>query len=103
VVDARGRKLTPALAPRVKDEVGHEIYGPGTLGDAGRRAGGAAYAPDLESARRSLADRLGDRPLVLRAVRAEGSDVVISAADAALLRAPAPAFLALGKVVILAD
>ncbi len=103
VVDARGQKLVPALAPRVKDEAGQEVYGPGRLDEAGRRAGAAAYAPDLESARKSLADRLGDRPLVLKAVRVEGSDLVISAADAAQLGAPSPAFLAQGKVVILAD
>ncbi len=104
VVDARGQKLTPALAPRVRDEAGREVYGPGKLADAGRRAGGAAaYAPDLESARRSLGERLGERPLVVKAVRVDGSDVVISAADAALLGGPVPAFLALGRVVILAD
>jgi hypothetical protein len=104
VVDARGQKLTPALAPRVKDDAGREVYGPGKLGDAGRRAGGAvAYAPDLEAARKSFGDRMGDRPLVVKAVRADGSDLVISAADAALLGGPVPAFLSLGKVVILAD
>jgi hypothetical protein len=104
VVDARGQKLTPALAPRVRDDAGREVYGPGKLSEAGRRAGGsAAYAPDLESARRSLGDRMGERPLVLKAVRVEGSDVVISAADAALVGGPVPAFLAQGKVVILTD
>jgi hypothetical protein len=103
VVDARGQKLVPALAPRVKDEAGQEVYGPGRLDEAGRRAGAAAYAPDLESARKALADRLGARPLVLKAVRVEGSDLVISAADAAQLGTPSPAFLAQGKVVILAD
>lgn len=104
VVDARGQKVTPALAPRVKDDAGREVYGPGKLADAGRRAGGAAaYAPDLESARKSLGDRMGDRPLVVKAVRVEGTDVVISAADAALLGGPVPAFLSLGRVVILAD
>jgi hypothetical protein len=104
VVDARGKKLTPALAPRVKDDAGHEVYGPGKLSQAGRRAGGAAaYAPDLDSAKKSLGDRMGERPMVVKALRAEGSDVVISAADAALLGGPIPAFLAQGKVVILAD
>jgi hypothetical protein len=104
VLDARGKKLVPALAPRVRDEAGLEVYGPRWLGEQGRRAGGtAAYAKDLDSARRSLGDRLGDRPLVLKASRVEGSDVVISSADAARLSASGPAFLAQGKVVILAD
>jgi hypothetical protein len=104
VVDARGLKVVPALAPRVKDEAGHELYGPGLLADASRRAGGAAaYAPDLDAARKDLADRLGARPLVVRAVRVEGSDLVISSADAAALSGHSLAFLAQGKVVILAD
>jgi hypothetical protein len=104
VVDARGQKLTPALAPRIKDDAGNEVYGPGQLSVEGRRAGGAAaYAPDLDSARKSLGDRMGDRPLVVKAVRVEGSDLVISAADAAQVGGPAPAFLTQGKVVILTD
>lgn len=104
VVDARGQKLTPALAPRITDDAGHEVYGPGKLNETGRRAGGAAaYAPDLDAARKSLGDRMGDRPLVVKAVRAEGSDVVISAADAARMGGPIPAFLAQGRVVILTD
>jgi len=103
VVDARGQKVVPAIAPRVKDEAGQEIYGPARLDDAGRRAGAAAYAPDLDAARKELGDRLGARPLVVKALRVEGSDLVISAADAAQLGAPPPAFLAQGKVVILAD
>jgi hypothetical protein len=104
VVDARGQKLVPALAPRVRDEAGRELYGPAVLADAGRRAGGAAaYAPDLAAAKKALADRVGPRPLVVRAVRVEGSDLVISAADATALSGQDPAFLAQGKVVILAD
>jgi hypothetical protein len=42
VVDARGQKLVPALAPRVKDEAGQELYGPARLDEDGRRAGAAA-------------------------------------------------------------
>jgi hypothetical protein len=104
VVDARGQKLVPALAPRIRDEGGQEVYGPASLGDAGRRAGGAAaYAPDLDSARKALGDRVGDRPLVVKALRIEGSDLVISAADAAALAAPGAPFLAQARVIILAD
>jgi hypothetical protein len=104
VVDARGQKLVPALAPRIRDEAGKELYGPGSLAEAGRKAGGAvAYAHDLDAARAALQARLGDRPLVVKAVRAEGSDVVISAADAAGLAGKDLGFLAEGKVVILAD
>ncbi len=104
VVDARGQKLVPALAPRVLDEAGKELYGPASLGEAGRRAGGAAaYARDLDAARATMKDRIGERPLVVKAARAQGSDVVLSAADAAALSGKTLPFLAEGKVVILAD
>jgi hypothetical protein len=104
VVDARGQKLVPALAPRIVDESGKELYGPASLGEAGRKAGGAAaYAPDLDAARAALKDRVGERPIVVKALRAQGSDLVISSADAASLSGKNLAFLADGKVVILAD
>ena len=103
VVDARGLKVVPALAPRILDEAGGELYGPASLGEAGRKAGGAAYARDLDSARAALAGKLGDRPLVVKAVRAQGSDLVLSSADAATLAGQGLAFLAEGKVVILGD
>lgn len=104
VVDARGQKIVPALAPRIVDEAGKEIYGPASLGESGRKAGGAAaYAHDLEAARAALKDRVGERPLVVKAVRAQGPDLVISAADAQSLQGKDLAFLAEGKVVILAE
>ena len=102
VVDARGQKIVPALAPRVLDEDGKELYGPSRLGEEGRRAG-AAYAHDLEAAKTALKSRLGDRPLVVKAARVQGSDLVISKADAARLAGRDLAFLSEGKVVILAD
>jgi len=104
VVDARGQKVVPALAPRIVDEAGKELYGPASLAEAGRKAGGAAaYAPDLDAAKAALRERVGASPLVVKAVRAQGSDLVISTADAASLSGKNLAFLAEGKVVILAD
>lgn len=104
VVDARGQKVVPALAPRVLDEGGREIYGPASLAESGRKAGGAAaYARDLAAAKAGMKDRVGESPVVVKAIRAEGPDVVISAADAASLSGKNLAFLAEGKVVILAD
>lgn len=103
VIDASGFKVVPALAPRLLDEGGKELYGPSALGEAARKAGGvAAYARSLEAARRDLASRLGDRPLVLRAVRAQGTDLVLSTADAASF-ASRPLFLVEGRVVIIAE
>jgi hypothetical protein len=104
VVDARGQKVVPALAPRILDEGGKELYGPASLGEPGRKSGGAAaYAPDLEAARKAVAARIGERPLVVKAVRAQGADLVISAADAAALSGQDLGFLAEGRVVILAN
>jgi hypothetical protein len=104
VVDARGKKLVPALAPRVVDEGGNVIYGPATLGEKGRKAGGtAAYAVDLAAAQATLKDRVGEKPYVVKAVAAEGADVIISSADAASLAGKDLSFLAEAKVVILAD
>jgi hypothetical protein len=74
------------------------------LSEAGRKAGGAAaYAKDLESAQKNLSSRLGEKPLVVKAVRVAGADVVISSADAASLSGKNLAFLADAHVVILAD
>jgi hypothetical protein len=104
VVDARGQKLAPALAPRILDEAGKEVYGPATLGEQGRKAGGTvAYAKDLDAAKTSMKDRLGERPFVVKAVRIEGSDLVISAADAAAISNTDNTFLAEARVVVLAD
>jgi hypothetical protein len=104
VVDARGQKVVPALAPSIVDERGKVVYGPATLAETGRRAGGAAaYANDLDGARASLKERIGARPHVVKAVRAEGPKLVISSADADGLAGKDLSFLAEAKVVILAD
>jgi hypothetical protein len=103
VIDASGLKVAPALAPRLLDEAGKELYGPSALGESARKAGGvAAYARSLEAAKRDLGARLGDRPVVVKAVRAEGTDLVLAAADAATFAARPP-FLAEGRVVIITD
>jgi hypothetical protein len=103
VIDASGLKVAPALAPRLLDEAGKELYGPSALGESARKAGGvAAYARSLDAAKRDLGARLGDRPVVVKALRAEGTDLVLAAADAATF-ASRPPFLAEGRVVIITD
>jgi hypothetical protein len=106
VVDARGRKLVKALAPRILDEAGAELFGPAMLSGAARKLGGGAlYARSLEAAKKEKdqAARIGDKPVTVRAVGADGSDVVISAADAAALKGKNLGFLAEGHVLILTD
>ena len=101
IVDARGQKLVPALAPRILDDSGREVYGPGGLAPEARAQAGAAYARDVEAARRELKERVGERPLVVKAVEARGSDLVVKAADADGLRGKS--FLSQGRVVIVTD
>ncbi len=101
VLDARGLAIAPALAPRILDEAGREVYGPASLAPEARGRGGAAYARDVETAKRELKERLGERPLVVKAVGARGSDVVVAGADAKALAGGR--LLAEGRVVIVTD
>jgi hypothetical protein len=104
LIDAKGKGAMPALAPRVLDENGQEVYSAGSVAPEARKSRGAvAYARDPEAARKELAERIGDRPLVLKAVKADGADVTIRNDDAAPLRQAPPAFLAEGRVVIITD
>lgn len=104
IIDARGKGAVPALAPRVLDENGQEVYSAGSVSPEARRSRGpVAYARDPDEARKELAERVGERPLVIRALKAEGADVVIDNADAAALRKAPPAWLAEGRVVIVSE
>jgi len=104
LVDAGGTGVVPALAPRLLDEQLGEVYGAGSLGaEARHKVGPAAYARDAASARKQLQARLGDRPRVVKALRAVGADLVISEADAVELRKGPPGYLAEGRVVIVTE
>jgi hypothetical protein len=89
VIDARGLKLTPALAPVVYGQDGFGAYGYFQVGRNNvAEKGMVAYAVSDDA--RVLADRVGNRPLTVRALSAYGSwrtDVVIAASDARLVRA----------------
>jgi hypothetical protein len=102
IVDARGFKVSPALAPRILDESGQELYGPSYLAAEARTQGGAAYARDVQTARKQLVSRIGDRPLVVKAIGARGADLVIGKADAETLKGEQK-LLADGRVVIVTD
>jgi len=104
VVVAKGMKLVPALAPRILDEQGHELYGPDFVEPGALRKNGiAGYLSSTEAAQGNA--RVGNSPLVLKAVRAEGSDLVLSSADAARLTDAQAnlGFLSEGKVIIVTD
>jgi hypothetical protein len=99
VVDVRGLGVQPVLSPRVVDQAGKLLYGLEMLTEATRRTTGVAgWYKSADAASRAQA--IGDAPLVLKAARAQGSDLVLGAAEAkALVELPA-AVLAEGRVTI---
>ena len=102
VVDARGLKVVPALAPRILDEAGKALYSPGVLSeDARKDKGVASYYPSLEAAQKSA--RVGDKPLVVKASQASGSDVILGADGARKLAEANNSYLAEGRVAIVTD
>jgi hypothetical protein len=104
VIVAKGLKVAPALAPRILDESGKEIYGPEFVQPGALRENGIAGYLTSESAAEKSA-RVGAHPLMVKALKAQGSDVVISAADAAKLTDAQSnlGFLSEGKVIIVID
>ncbi len=104
VVDAKGLKVTPALAPRLLDPQGKVVYGPGFVqGEALKQNGIAGYLKDVAAADRSA--RVGPHPLTVKAIASQGTDLVISDADAHKLEDGRAnlAFLSEGKVIIVVD
>lgn len=89
VIDARGLKLTPALAPVIYGQDGFGAYGYFQVGRTNvADKGMVAYA--VSDNPKVLAERVGNRPLMVRGLSAYGSwrtDVVIAASDARLVRA----------------
>jgi hypothetical protein len=88
VIDGRGLGLRPALLPKIIDPQGQEIY----VGQVVTRTnavdqGVAGYARDVNAASNNF--RVTDNPAVIRGLRVSGSaktDVVVSQADAQMLR-----------------
>jgi hypothetical protein len=102
VVDARGLKLTPALAPRLLDDAGKTVYSVDSLSaDARKSTGVASYVQTIEDAKKSM--KAGDKPLVVKASKATGVDILLASDDAKKLRDINAAFLTEGKVVIVTN
>jgi hypothetical protein len=86
VIDASGLGGSPAMLPRVLDADGHIVYGAGDVpSDFLVRHGLVGYAASVADARES--ERAGPNPLVIRALRMQGPNVVVSKADAERLLA----------------
>lgn len=107
IINAKGLQAVPAMAPRVVDENGKEVYSVGLVEEAAAKENGiAGYVKDLEAAQTH--SRVKGSPLVVRAIRLATpgkSDLVISNADAEKLRDKASnlGFLSQGKVIIVID
>ena len=91
IIDARGLGLRPAMAPKVLDENGSEVYGTGYVSrDYAVQIGVVGYEKDINRARSN--ERVKDNAVVVKALRVEGTnqtDVVISDADAANIQSAA--------------
>jgi hypothetical protein len=109
IIDARGLKVQPAMAPRILKADGTVLYGAGKFDlEQLIEKGMAAYYRDITAARAD--PRAGSNPLVLRPIgvyrRAVATtDVVLSDADAARLLAEdaRTGFLKAMKVVFVVD
>ncbi|MBU1206478.1 MAG: LPP20 family lipoprotein [Proteobacteria bacterium] len=84
VFDSQGLSVRPAMAPKVLDEDGREVYGSAFVSQEwAAKYGIVGYVKDLDAAKKN--DRVAANPLVVKAVKISGSggsDLVISNADA---------------------
>lgn len=94
VVDARGIGACPAMGARLYDENGHEIYGSANVDrESAVEQGMSGYGRDLDAAKNNA--RVTANPMTVKALRTGGmgkSDLVVSNADAARIRAFAERF-----------
>jgi hypothetical protein len=107
IVDARGLGVRPAMAPKILNEDGREVYGSAWINrDWAVREGMVGYMKDPAAAQAN--DRVKDKPLVVKALKVSGDgrvDLVISNADAASLQSASQnlSMLEKCKVIILVD
>jgi hypothetical protein len=87
IIDATGLGLRPAMSPRILNQDGSVLYGPGQYSrDYAASNGVVGYAKSLDQAKGD--SRVQGNPLVLRASSASGSssaDVIISNTDSGAL------------------
>ena len=109
IIDCRGLNVKPALAPKIIDESGKEVYGSAYVSrEWAIKYGIVGYAKDVKAAAKQLADRVGTTPGQIKALKAQGdnaTDVVISDTDAADVRSAAKnlKFLSECRVILVVD
>ena len=107
IVDARGLGVRPAMAPKILDEDGKEVYGSAWINrDYAVREGMVGYMKDPAAAQAN--PRVTDKPLMVKALKVSGDarvDTVISNADATMLHNASQNLNMLEKcrVIILVD
>ncbi|HWG97635.1 MAG TPA: hypothetical protein VN647_11170 [Nitrospira sp.] len=104
VVDAKGLSVHPALAPRLLNQQGEEVYSVAYVDQqATTKHGIVLYEPDLASAQSN--PLVTNTPLTIKALRAEGVDLYISDADAQTLHGVPSYFKLLrqAKVLVILD
>jgi len=107
IVDARGLGVRPAMAPKIVNEEGKEVYGSAYINrDWAVREGMVGYLKDPMQAQTN--GRVTDKPLMVKAMKVSGDarvDLVIANADAAMLFGATQnmSFLEKCRVIILVD
>jgi len=107
IIDARGAGVRPAMAPKITDQNGNEVYGTGYVSrDYAVQIGVVGYEKDINRAAKN--ERVAANPMVVKAVSSSGAnnnDVVISNADAQRVVAAAKNlnFMEQCKVMIILD
>jgi len=99
LVDARGLGVQPVLAPRLVDPAGKVLYSAETMSpDVRKDAVPARYFKSLDQA--THAPALGGTPLLVKAQKAQGSDLVLADADVRALEQLSSKALVEGRVAI---
>jgi len=107
LLDARGLTAQPCMSPKIWSENGEEVYGSAYVSrEFAVQKGMVFYTHDLEAGK--ACPRLGNTPLLVRALRAQGPyrcDFVVSNADAATIQGKSKnlEFLKECKVAIVLD
>ncbi len=107
IVDAKGLNVKPAMAPKILNEDGKEVYGSAWISrDYAVREGMVGYLKDPDAAK--MNPRVTDKPLMVKAQKVSGAgrvDLVISNADAAMIQSASQnlSFLEKCRVIILVD
>ena len=104
IVNAKGLGALPALAPRLINDAGKDIYSAALVTrEAVTKHGIAGYTTSLDTAMKDA--RVADKPLIVRATKLSekgGSDLVLAAEDVTKVQKLAGA-LADARVIIVTD